>query len=167
MNKTDKQAGWVITDVHDDDDKGRIGYGQGAAQAKATESSYNSVIGRTIYVETGMTPDAIPFDRRVKWRSFSDDGEPAYSGVVDINWLYAPDEWHDEDHDLAYNLDRFNMEDWGATSVFYNCADIRRCRPDLAEYVANHPRVNPDGERGKFFLSNAKIDPQAWIEIYG
>jgi hypothetical protein len=167
MNATDKQAGWVITKVHDDDDQSRIGYGQGVEQAHDTNASFDAVIGRTIFVQTGMKPDDIPSERRVKWRSFSDDGDPAYDGVIDINWLYAPDEWPDEDHDLAYNLDRWNETDWGAVCVFYNAADIRRCRPDLAEHVAKHGRVNPDGERGKFFLSNARFDPQAWIEIYG
>jgi hypothetical protein len=167
MNATDKQVGWCITGVHSDDDKNRIGYGQSAKQAEQTQASYEAVIGRTIYMETGLKADDIPFERRVKWRSFSDDGDPAYDGVVDINWLYAPDEWDEDDDDLAYNIDRFNETDWGAVCVFYNAADIRRCRPDLAEYVAKHPRVNPAGERGKFFLSNAKIDPQAWIEIYG
>jgi hypothetical protein len=166
MNTTEKSIGWVITDTHDDDDKGRIGYGQCVNEAHETNASFEVGIGRTLFVETGLKPDAIPFERRVKWRSFSDDGDPAYMGVVDINWLFAPDGWPEEDQDLAYNLDRFNMEDWGAVCVFYNCADIRRCRPDLAEHIAKHDRVNPDIERGKFFLSNAKFDPQLWVEIY-
>lgn len=162
-----KQVGWCITGVHADDDKDRIGYGQGIERADMTRVSFDNVIGRTLYMDTDLKSDDIPFDKRVKWRSFSDDGDPAYDGVVDIEWLYAPAAWPEEHQDLAYNVDRFNMEDWGAVCVFYNAADIRRCRPNLAEYVAGHPRVNPAGERGKFFLSNAKIDPQAWIEIYG
>jgi hypothetical protein len=163
---TAKTTGWVITKVHDSDDQSRVGYGQCYIQAQETQSSFNAVIGRTIFVSTNLKADDIPSERSVKWRSFSDDGDPAYDGVIDIYWLFAPDEWPEEDEDLAYNLDRFNMEDWGAVCVFYNAADIRRCRPDLTEYVAKHPRVNPTGERGKFFLSNAKIDPQAWLEIY-
>ena len=167
MNDTDtKQIGWVISLVHDSDDQSRVGYGQCVNEAHKTQSSFDAVIGRTIFVETGLKPDAIPYERRVKFRSFSDDGDPAYDGVIDINWLFAPDEWPEEDEDLAYNLDRFCMEDWGATCVLYNAADIRRCRPDLAEYVAKHGRINPDGEAGKWFLSNAKVDPQSWIEIY-
>jgi hypothetical protein len=159
----EQHIGWVITAVHDDDDQRRVGYGQGMTQANETAASYANVVGRTIYMSTDIPKDAIPYDHAVKWRSFSDDGDPAYDGVVDINWLYAPDEWPDEDHDLAYNLDRFNETDWGAVCVFYNAADIRRCRPDLAEHVAKHSRVNPDGERGKL----AGIDAAAWICIYG
>jgi hypothetical protein len=165
MNMTDKQAGWVITKSHDGDDD-RIGYGQGLKQAEDTTVSFNAVIGRTLFVSKGLAADMIPSERRVKWRSFSDDGDPAYDGVVDINWLYAPPEWPEEHEDLAYNIDHFCMEDWGATCVFYNAADIRRCRPNLAEYVAGHPRINPASEAGKGFLAEAKIDPQAWIEIY-
>jgi hypothetical protein len=160
-------VGWVITGVHDDDDKRRIGYGQKLQQADETIDSFNAVIGRTIYVHTDLTADMIPSDKRVKWRSFSDDGDPAFDGVVHIDWLYAPDDWDDEHHDLAMGIDRFSEADWGAICVLYNAADIRRCRPDLAEHVAKHGRINPKGERGKFFLSNAKIDPQSWLEIYG
>src|SRR3954453_16261851 len=147
MNMTDKQAGWVITKSHDGDDD-RIGYGQGLKQAEDTTASFNAVIGRTLFVSKGLTADMIPSERRVKWRSFSDDGDPAYDGVVDINWLYAPDGWDEEDNDLAYNIDQFNMTDWGATCVFYNAADIRRCRPDLTEYVATHTRVSTKNEAG-------------------
>lgn len=163
---TSKTTGWVITNVHDSDDQNRIGYGQCYTQAQETQSSFNVGIGRTLYVSTDLKADDIPSERRVKWRSFSDDGDPAYSGVIDINWLYAPEEWPEEDQDLAYNLDRFNMEDWGATSVLYNAADIRRCRPNMAEYVATHSRISKESEAGKHFLSNAKVDPQAWLEIY-
>jgi hypothetical protein len=166
MNAT-KTIGWVITKVHDSDDQSRVGYGQCTEQAHQTQASFDAVIGRQIYVETGLKPDDIPSNQRVKWRSFSDDGDPAYSGVIDINWLYAPAEWPDEDHDLAYNLDRFNETDWGAVVVLYNAADIRRCRPDLAEHVAKHGRINPKAEASKWFLENAKIDPQSWLEIYG
>ena len=166
MNATDKQVGWCITATHDDDDNDRVGYGQCADNAHDTQSSYDAVIGRTIFLQTDLKADSIPFDKRVKWRSFSDDGDPAYEGVVHIDWLYAPVEWPEEDGDLAYNVDRFNMEDWGAVVTLYNAADIRRCRPDLTEYVATHGRINPKSVAGKLFLENAKIDPQAWLEIY-
>lgn len=159
-------VGWVITHVYDDDDKSRIGYGQKLQQADQTIDSFNAVIGRTVYMHTDLTPDMIPFERRVKWRSFSDDGDPAFAGVVDINWLFAPDDWDEEHHDLAMGIDRFSEADWGAICVMYNAADIRRCRPNLAEWVAKHGRISRESERGKFFLSNAKIDPQAWLEIY-
>jgi hypothetical protein len=166
MNAT-KSTGWVITKVHDSDDQSRVGYGQSVEQAEATGVSHDNVIGRTIFVSTGMSPDSIPSERRVKWRSFSDDGDPAYDGVIDIWWLFAPDEWPEEDEDLAFNLDRFNTNDWGAVVTLYNAADIRRCRPDLAEYVATHTRMSKESTAGKFFISNAGIDPQAWLEIYG
>jgi hypothetical protein len=164
MNAVDS-IGWLITATHDDDDD-RVGYGMGAEQAQQTHDSYEAVIGRTIFVRSDLTVDMIPFDKRVKWRSFSDDGDPAYDGVCHIDWLYAPDEWPEADQDMAFNIDRFNLEDWGAACVFYNAADIRRCRPELAEHVATHTRINPDGDAGKSFLREAKIDPQAWIEIY-
>jgi hypothetical protein len=64
-------------------------------------------------------------------------------------------------------VDRFSETDWGAVCVMYNAADIRRCRPDLAEWVAMHGRINRESDAGRWFLENAKIDPQAWIEIYG
>src|SRR3954454_12205048 len=80
----DKQVGWLITATHDDDDR-RVGFGQCYKRAKETQSSFNAVIGRTIFMSTDMKADDIPFERRVKWRSFSDDGDPAYDGVVDIN----------------------------------------------------------------------------------
>jgi hypothetical protein len=159
-------TGWLITKVHDSDDSGRVGYGQRLQEADATTDSFNGVFGRTIYVHTDLTEDSIPFERRVKWRSFSDDGDPAYDGVVDINWLFAPDDWEEEHSDLAYKIDTFVMNDWGATSVLYNAADIRRCRPEYAEYVARHTRISKDSEAGKRFLSNAGVDPQAWIEVY-
>src|SRR5262245_4480850 len=155
---TEQHIGWVITGTHDDDDNSRIGYGQCMKDAQETEASFEMVFGRTIYVKQHINPDGIPSERRVKWRSFSDDGDPAYDGLVDIEWLFPTEDNPDGDEDPAYNIDRFCETDWGAVCVFYNAADIRRCRPDLAEWIARHPRVNPDGERGKFFLSNAKID---------
>src|SRR4051794_27059350 len=108
-------VGWVITAEHGDE--GRIGYGQRIQQADQTIDSFNGVIGRTIYMHTDLSMNDIPYDRRVKWRSFSDDGDPAYDGYVHIDWLYPSDEFAAalkeegmaEEDDLAYNIDRFNM----------------------------------------------------------
>jgi len=157
--------GWLITSSSDGDTD-RVGYGQCIKLAEQTAASFAVGIFRQIYLETDLKPEAIPYERRVQWRSFSDDGEPGYNGVVDINWLYAPNEWAEEHHDMAYQVDQFCMNDIGAVSVLYNAADIRRCRPDLAEHVAKHPRISRESERGKWFLSNAKVDPAAWLEIY-
>jgi hypothetical protein len=132
---TASMVGWLITDTHDEDDKRRVGYGQKLQQADQTTDSYNGIFGRTIYVHTDLTLNDIPYDKRVKWRSFSDDGDPAYEGCVHIDWLFAPDDWPEEHQELAYNVDRFCMEDWGAVCVAYNGADIKRCRPDLADFV--------------------------------
>jgi hypothetical protein len=161
----EQHIGWVITAVHDDDDQRRVGYGQGMTQANETAASYANVVGRTIYMSTDIPKDAIPYDHAVKWRSFSDDGDPAYDGVVNIDWLYPLEDAciGSEDEDPAYNIDRFCMEDWGAVIVAYNKADIRRCRPDLAEYVAKHPEINPQAE----WVKEAGIDAAAWICIYG
>lgn len=132
---TERMVGWLVTKVHDSDDDSHIGYGQTLDKADDTHASFEAVIGRTIYLATDMSINDIPYDKRVKWRSFSDDGDPAYDGVVHIDWLFAPDDWPEEHEDLAYNIDRWNMTDWGAVCVAYNGADIKRVRPDLADYV--------------------------------
>jgi hypothetical protein len=140
MVAEDKQIGWFITKVHDASDSERVGYGQSIDTARKTMTSYEMMFGRTLFVETGLSLQDIPYDKRVKWRSFSDDGDPAYDGVVHIDWLYPTDESENDtqDDDLAYNLDRFCMEDWGAVHVAYNIGDIKRCRPDLADYIDRH-----------------------------
>lgn len=132
---TERMVGWLITGTHDDDDKHRIGTGQTLDNAKDTESSFIMVFGRTIFIVDDASLNDIPYDKRVKWRCFSDDGDPAYDGVVHIDWLFAPEDWPDEADDLAYNIDRYVMNDWGATVVAYNGADIKRVRPDLADFV--------------------------------
>jgi hypothetical protein len=161
MNASDTMVGWVITKTHDDDGA-RIGYGQTLKHADDTTESFAAVFGRQIYMATELSEDMIPYEHRVKWRSFSDDGDPAYDGVVHIDWLYAPDEWEEEHSDLANQIDTFVMTDWGATVVVYNASDIRRCKPEFSEYVAKHPRM----ER-KQWLKTAGIDPTAWLPIYG
>lgn len=159
---TEKHIGWVITNVHDDDDE-RVGYGQGMTEANETAASMAAIVGRQIYVKSDIDKDAISTDKRVKWRSFSDDGDPAYDGIVHIDWLFPTEEIKGfEEDDPAYNIDRFCETDWGAVVVVYNAADIRRCRPDLAEYVARHPRM----ERPEW-LKEAGIDKDAWLPIYG
>jgi hypothetical protein len=87
--------------------------------------------------------------------------------VVDINWLYAPpDEWPEEHEDLPTT----SIASAWRTGERPACSTTRLTSggvvPNLAEYVATHPRINPDSEAGKSFLREAKIDPQAWIEIY-
>lgn len=151
-----REVGWLITKDHVPmEDMNRVGYGQILAEAEGTEASYEAIAGRTIYVSRKLKVEDIPSDKRVKWRSFSDDGDPTFDGVVNVDWLYG-----EEDH--AYNIDRFNMEDAGAVIVLYNAADIKRCRPDKSESVDKHPRMS-HGE----WLKTAKIDPQAWLPIYG
>ena len=162
MNAEETMVGWLINKVHDSDDQSRIGYGQTLKHADDTAESFAGYFGRQIYMATDLTDDAIPKESRVKWRSFSDDGDPAYDGVVHIDWLYAPDEWEEEHDDLAYQIDTFVMTDWSATVVVYNAADIRRCKPEFSEYVAKHPRMT-----GKEWLKTAGIDTDAWLPIYG
>jgi hypothetical protein len=87
----------------------------------------------------------------------------SYANVVGRTIYMSTDIPKDAIEDPAYNIDRFCMEDWGAVIVAYNKADIRRCRPDLAEYVAKHPEINPQAE----WVKEAGIDAAAWICIYG
>lgn len=155
IKKGTREVGWVITKVHDADDQSRVGYGQVLGEAEQTEASYEAIIGRTIFVSRSLKHSDIPKGKLVRWRSFSDDGDPAFDGVVNVDWLFG-----EEDH--AYNIDRFCMEDWGAVMVVYNAGDIRRCKPDLADYVERHPRITA-GE----FTKTAGIEPQSWLPIYG
>lgn len=130
---TTVEIGWVITEVHDDSDKNRIGYGQSRELSRMTDQSFENVIGRQLFVADHLAKESIPSNKRVRWRSFSDDGDPAYDGIVNIDWLFPEG---DDDEDPAYNIDRFCMEDWGAVIVLYNGADIERCMPDKADFVS-------------------------------
>jgi hypothetical protein len=104
---------------------------------------------------TGLKSSAIPAEKQVRWRSYSDDGDFAYAGVVHVDWLF------DED-DSAYNIDRFCMEDWGAVIVLYNFNDIQMCLKEAGTAV---PRFVTEGiERG-----SDEYAPSAgcWKAIYG
>lgn len=152
------EVGWLVTKDHiPSGDINRVGYGQMLAEAESTERSYEGGIGRQIFVSRKLKLDDIPSNKRVLWRSFSDDGDKCYDGVVNVDWLLGDGE---EDH--AYNIDLFNMEDAGAVIVLYNAADIKRCRPDKSEYVDKHPRM-----RNTEFLRVSGIRPESWLPIYG
>lgn len=161
MSNTDT-VGWVITST-EKSSRQRIGYGQGMEDADATQQSFDAVIGRTIYMAFNLKASQIPADKQVRWRAYSDDGDFAYAGVVHWDWLMGisdPD-GAIEDDDLAYNIDRFCMEDWGATIVLYNGDDILRGTPDdrrnlLTEWI--------ERQSAHRFAPTKK---EKWIAIYG
>lgn len=162
MTTTTKDIGWVVTKVHDNDDSDRIGFGMAVSDVKGTIESHQNVVGRTIFISSGLSPDNIPSNKRVKWRSFSDDGDPTYDGIIHFDWLLGEVEGIDPDDDLGFELDRWNMEDAGAVVVVYNVADIIRCDESKQPWTERHPRI-----QSREFLGTAGIDPQAWIGIYG
>jgi hypothetical protein len=152
---TTENIGWLITST-ENSSRNRIGYGQGAANAEDTQQSFDAVFGCTIYMATGLKRDAIPADKQVRWRSYSDDGDFAYAGIVHIDWLF-------DDDDSAYNIDRFCMEDWGAVIVLYNFSDIRSV---LTEHGQAVPRFITEGiERGSD--EYAPSSKECWKAIYG
>jgi hypothetical protein len=162
MTTTTKDTGWVVTKDHDPEFCDRKGFGMGLNDVKNTIESHQNVVGRTIFISNGMNADDIPSDKRVKWRSFSDDGDPTYDGIIHFDWLLGEVEGTDPDDDLGFELDRWNIEDAGATVVVYNVADIIRCDESKRNWVENHPRM-----AHPLFLRTAGIDPKAWIGIYG
>jgi hypothetical protein len=155
MTDNNTVIGWVITST-ESSSRNRIGYGQGMEDASATQQSFDAVVGRTIFMGFGLKARAIPSDKQVRWRSYSDDGDFAYAGVVNVDWLF------DED-DSAYNIDRFCMEDWGAVIVLYNFTDIERV---LREEGKDVPRFVTEGiERGSD--NYAPKSKECWKAIYG
>ena len=157
-----KDTGWVVTRDHDPGPNERLGFGMALREAAATIESHNNVVGRTIFIDTNLDPDDIPANKRVKWRSFTDDGDPIYNGVIHFDWLFGEIEGVDSDEDLGYELDRWNIEDAGAVVVVYNVADIIRCDESKRAWTETHPRITSSE-----FLGTAGIDSKAWIGIYG
>lgn len=153
-------TGWIIT--KDYEDNGRVGFGMTTSDAATTLDSFNNVVGRTITVSAGLERSSIPTDKSIKWRSFTDDGDPCYDGIIHFDWLLGEVEGFDDDDDLGYELDRFVMTDVGAVVVVYNVADIVRCDSTKKEWVERHPRIE-----SRVFLHCAGIDPTAWIGVYG
>jgi hypothetical protein len=154
--------GWTITkDYCATDRHNRVGYGQTISDTNDTIRSFDRVVGRTLFVHDSITPEQI--EQPVRWRAFGDsiEGEETYDGVVRWDWLMGisdPEGSTDTD-DLAYNIDRFCMEDAGATHVFYSVLDIAtHCPPErgklIIEWLARHEPVTLD-------------DGMAYIEIYG
>lgn len=158
---TDREVGWLVTK----DWSGlpplagpdRVGWGQLRVHATESEDSFDNLVRpRTIFVDKSLTEHMIPEDQRVRWRSFSDDDIAAYSGVVRASWLLS-----DDQSDLAYNIDRFNMTDVGAVHVYYSSTDIMSCaralnRPNWERFASAHSHQKEiAGESGR------------WIEVYG
>lgn len=156
MNYSNREVGWLITeDLTDLDHEvtpARVGWGQLRVHATETETSYENVIGRTIFVDKSLTEHMIPEEERVRWTSFDDDGYPCYNGVLRIGWLF-------DEEDRAYNIDRFCSLDVGAVHVWYSVDDIIKCakmseRPEWEDFAKSHC----DQKQNKQGL---------WIEVYG
>lgn len=143
---TEHTCGWVITTdrINADDDFNRVGYGQGAKEAKETVASFERVIGRTIFMRDDLTVNQIPIEQRVRFKAFDDDMELYYEGVVDLDWLMGTGRFEEiarEEFcgDLGYEIDRFCMEDAGAVHVYYSGKDIAQ-HAQYKEMVERHPK---------------------------
>lgn len=141
-DQTQREVGWLITKEINELEgiPSRVGWGQLHVHASETEYSYSHIVGRTLFMDTSLTGHMIPDDEQIRWISASDDGDLSYEGVVRISWLFESD----DDDDLAYNIDRFCMEETGDTHVWYSVDDIIICAINLgnvawAEFAANHP----------------------------
>jgi hypothetical protein len=148
-----REVGWIITKEHNELEgiPSRVGWGQLRVHAEETDDSFDQVIGRTIFMDKSLTEHMMPEEVRVRWRSFEDDGYPAFDGIVNINWLFD---------DMAYNIDRFNETDVGAVWVWYSVDDIVACvkhlkRKDWKSFATQgDQRTIPDSDG-------------LWIQIYG
>lgn len=139
---------WAIDRDYLDGD--RIGYGQILTDAKNTQESFDAVIGRTVFLTTGLSVSDIKPERRVRFKLLDDDGEVYYGGACDVRALEITDDgWED---DLAYNIERWGEADSGAIHCLFKRSDIAKHAPAFAER-------HPSAER---FSS----DPD-WILIYG
>src|SRR4051794_308525 len=100
---TQREVGWIIVKEHAELEgiPSRVGWGQLRVHAQETDASFDQVVGRTIYMDKSLTEHMMPDDAKVRWRSFEDDGFPAFDGVVNVDWLFS-------EEDDAYNIDRFN-----------------------------------------------------------
>lgn len=119
-----REVGWLITKEHNELEgiPSRVGWGQMRVHAQETDASFDRVIGRTVYMDKSLTEHMMPEEVRIRWRSFEDDGLPAFDGLVNFNWLFDED-----DNNLAYNIDRFNETDVGAIFVWYSVDDAIEC----------------------------------------
>lgn len=157
----DREVGWMVTkdwsEPSPSRNPNRVGWGQLRVHATESEDSFDNLVRpKTIFVDKSLTEHMIPAGERVRWRSFSDDDVAAYSGIVRANWLLS-----DDQSDLAYNIDRFNMTDVGAVHVYYSSTDIIVCaramdRPNWERFaLAHNYQKQIPGESGQ------------WIEVYG
>ena len=154
MDVEQRTVGWIITKEHAELEgmPSRVGWGQLRAHANETDDSFDRVVGRTIFMDKSLTEHMMPQDVQIRWRSFEDDGFPAYDGIVNVDWLF--------DEDLANNIDRFNETDVGATYVWYSVDDIlaaaeRFPQPKWEQFATSQPDV-------KQILGSDGL----WIQIY-
>jgi hypothetical protein len=153
-----REVGWLITKEHAEleDIESRVGWGQLRVHAGETDSSYGQALGRTVFMDKSLTEHMISEDKQVRWRSFEDDGIPAFDGLVNVDWLF-------DDDDLAYNIDRFNEADVGATHVWYSVNDIIKCAKKQPLYGGRWEQFasrNPGA-----VLPRSDADDR-WIQIY-
>lgn len=125
--------GWVID--RDYIEAGRVGYGMTAVEAEATQESFDGVIGRQVYVGTGLRSSDV--EDAVRFRALDDDDEVYYGGAVTASWVTGDDE-----DETAFTIDRFVEADAGATTVQFRAQDL----PD--EFVETHRRIGATREAG-------------------
>lgn len=152
-----REVGWLVTKEHQPPmHESRIGWGQLRVHASETEDSFERVFKRTIFMDKSLTEHMIPEEFGVRWRSFDDDMNACYDGLVRADWIF-----NQSDDELAYNIDRFNYTDVGAIHVYYSVRDIISCARKLSEpkwekFARSHTRSDISNE-----------DHGAWIEIFG
>jgi len=151
-----KEVGWLVTVDHTSRShlESRVGWGQKRVHADETSESFDRPAGQTVFMDKSLTDHMIVPEIQVRWRSFDDDMEACYDGVLSIHWLF-------DDDDLAYNIDRFNMHDAGAVHVFYSVEDII----SIADYL-KMPRWR-DFILGHKDMTYLGTDQGRWAEIYG
>jgi len=161
-----REVGWLITKDPSEDNyaSNRQGWGQLRVHADETEASYERIIARTIFMDKSLTEHMIPEEARVCWRAFSDDMDPGYEGIVNVAWLMVMPGEEATGDDLAYNIDRFCMEDRGDIYVLYSREDILKCaqsfnQPTWERFAKGHPIMND--EKGVI------AELADWLPIYG
>jgi hypothetical protein len=105
--------GWVIErDLLTPEGTGsRVGYGQRTAEAGDTNASFEAVVGRTVYMATGL--QACDVVNPISFRLKDDDGEVYFEGKITKEWI-------DGEEELAFAPLRFGETDAGCTTLEYN-----------------------------------------------
>jgi hypothetical protein len=144
---SDKFYGWVIDRDYLPMEglPSRVGYGMKPEQGALTNTSFDHVIGATVYVDTALkASDVID---PVRFRALDDDGEVYYGGAVSRQLV----EESDEAEFSAYDIDRFVMADAGATQTQFRAKDLSE------RFVEIHRNCN----------CVIKASGEEWVIVYG